>query len=136
MKRRQRTDRLVAEINITPFTDVILVLLIIFMIATPIIFQASIKVDLPQASSAVPLKETKQIYITLTDSGVVYFDKMPITKKELKLKVIAARQANALLSVVLRADKMTKFKDVVSILDILNELGIKNINIAALSEDI
>jgi biopolymer transport protein ExbD len=135
MKRRVRTDKLVAEINITPFTDVILVLLVIFMIATPLIFQASIKVNLPQASSAAATKEIKQIYITLTDTGVIYFDKMPVTKRELKDKITAMHKNNSVLSVVLRADKVTKFKDVVSVLDILNELGIKNVNVAALSEE-
>ena len=135
MKRRPRADKLVAEINITPFTDVILVLLVIFMIATPLIFQASIKVNLPQASSAVPTKEIKQAYITLTDNGVIYFDKMPVTKRELKDKISAMRSKNSTISVVLRADKVTKFKDVVSVLDVLNELGIKNVNVAALSEE-
>jgi len=135
MKRRPRTDKLVSEINITPFTDVILVLLVIFMIATPLIFQASIKVNLPQASSAVAAKEIKQIYITLTDNGVIYFDKMPVTKKDLKDKITVMRNKNRAISVVLRADKLTKFKDVVGVLDILNELGIKNVNVAALNEE-
>ena len=52
MKRRMRKSKLMAEINITPFTDVVLVLLIIFMIATPFIYQSSLKVELPQGSSS------------------------------------------------------------------------------------
>ena len=51
MNRKARKPKIMAEINITPFTDVVLVLLIIFMIATPFIYQSSMNVQLPQAST-------------------------------------------------------------------------------------
>ena len=52
MKRYARREKIMSEINITPFTDVVLVLLIIFMIATPALLQPGIKVDLPRAKAA------------------------------------------------------------------------------------
>jgi len=52
MNRKARKPKIMAEINITPFTDVVLVLLIIFMIATPFIYQSSMNVQLPQASTS------------------------------------------------------------------------------------
>jgi len=56
-----------AEINITPFTDVVLVLLIIFMIATPFIYQSSLKIQLPKASASQ--ENTRDIIVTINARG-------------------------------------------------------------------
>jgi TonB system transport protein ExbD (group 2) len=134
MNRNPRRQRLVADINITPFTDVILVLLVIFMITTPLISQSGIKVNLPQAASSVPLKENKPVYISITNENLTYLNDTLVTRKELKEKMYQMYRNNPSLIVVLRSDKMVQFKTVVSILDALNELGINNLNIAATTE--
>jgi biopolymer transport protein TolR len=72
MKRRMGKPKLMAEINITPFTDVVLVLLIIFMIATPFIYQSGIKVELPQGSTSEEI--SKDIIITINDRGEVFLE--------------------------------------------------------------
>ena len=59
MKRRQRNSKLMSEINIAPFTDVILVLLVVFMVTTPMILRSSIKIALPQVSNNRQTLETK-----------------------------------------------------------------------------
>lgn len=120
-----------AEINITPFTDVILVLLIIFMITTPLILQSNIKVNLPEAASGKPFTNTTQINITVTDDNAIYIDEKIVTRKELISKVKMAYEDNPDLEVILFSDKMVRFKNIVSILDDLNEIGIKGLNIAA-----
>jgi len=136
MNRKQRRQKLVAEINITPFTDVILVLLIIFMITTPLIYQANIKVDLPDAKSAKAPAKIKQIQadITITREGTVYLDDKLVTRKELKGQISALKQNNNDLSVTLRSDKFVRFQEIVSILDLLTELGITKLNIATAGE--
>jgi biopolymer transport protein ExbD len=120
-----------AEINITPFTDVILVLLIIFMITTPLILQSNIKVSLPEAASGKPLTRTKQINITIAEDNSVYVDNKLVTRKELKAQVRMMYKDNPNIEVILFSDKTVRFKNIVSILDDLNEIGIKNLNIAA-----
>ena len=135
MNRRSRKEKLVAEINITPFTDVILVLLIIFMVATPLISQSSIKVDLPEAESASELKDKGPVYISITNENLTYLNDSLVTKKELKEKMIQLHKSNPNLSVVLRSDRQVQFKNIVNVLDILNELGITNLNIAATEQD-
>jgi biopolymer transport protein ExbD len=130
MNRRARS-KVVAEINITPFTDVILVLLIIFMITTPLILQSSIKVSLPEAASGKSITNARQINITVTDDNVVYLDNKLITRKELVAKVRMLHRDNPELEVILFSDRLVRFKNIVSILDDLNEIGIKNLNIAA-----
>jgi TonB system transport protein ExbD (group 2) len=134
MNRGLRKRRLVGDINITPFTDVILVLLVIFMITTPIISQSSIKVKLPQASSTKAIENRNQAYITITSEGLTYLGNELVTIKELKNKIYYLHADNPNLSVVLRADKLARFKDVVNTLDILTELGVKNLDIAASNE--
>lgn len=134
MNRHSTKQRLVAEINITPFTDVILVLLVIFMIATPLIYQSSIKVNLPEAKSGKPLDEAKQLFITVTNEGLVYLDSQLVTKKELKERIGKAHKNNPGLAVILRSDKLVRFKDIVDVLDPLSELGITKLDIAATNE--
>ena len=131
MIKRPERQRVMAEINITPFTDVILVLLIIFMITTPLILQSNIKVSLPEAASGKPLTNTRQINITVSNDNSVYLDGKLITKKELRAQVRMMRRDNPDMEVILFSDKMVRFKNVVSILDDLNDIGIKNLNIAA-----
>ena len=136
MNVNKRKQRLVAEINITPFTDVILVLLVIFMITTPLISQSSIKVKLPQANSGKPIEGAKQLltYITITNEGAVYLDEKTATKQEVKDKIAIMYKNNPDLTVVLRSDRLVRFKDIVEILDILSDLGITRLDIAATKE--
>ena len=131
MNTRPTRQRVMAEINITPFTDVILVLLIIFMITTPLILQSNIKVSLPEAASGKPLTNTMQINITVASDNSVYLDDRLITRKELRAQVRMMHRNNPDMEVILFSDKMVKFKNIVSILDDLNEIGVKNLNIAA-----
>lgn len=130
MIQKFNKQRPIAEINITPFTDVILVLLVIFMIATPIILQRSIEVNLPIAKSSATLRDSSPKYITITGEGLVYMDKELVTEKELreKMKVIHGKDPN--VGVIVMADQSVRFKDVVGVLDILNELGVRRLNIA------
>ena len=134
MRRRPRTGRLIAEINITPFTDVILVLLIIFMVATPLLLQSNIEVKLPQAKSGQPVANIKQAMITITDDGLVYLDKTLVTKKELKQGIAAFQKQNPQARVFFRIDKLVRFQDIVEVMDVLNELGVSNLSIAVTSK--
>ncbi len=131
MNPRLRKQKTIAEINITPFTDVILVLLIIFMVTTPLIIQTSIKVNLPSARSAKAVDTSNQMNITVSSKSVIYLDGNLITKEDLKERVASLYKNNPSIKIVLFSDKLARFKDIVSVLDIMNELGIKSLNIAA-----
>jgi biopolymer transport protein ExbD len=134
MRSAGRKQKLIAEINITPFTDVILVLLIIFMITTPLILQSNLRVNLPSSSTGQPLEQNRQISVMMTNEGLIYLDNKPASKKTLKAEVAKLHQANPELEVILFSDRMVRFKDLVALLDIFNELGIKNLNIATKTE--
>lgn len=130
MIRHKQHQRLIAEINITPFTDVILVLLIIFMITTPLIYQSSIKVTLPTASTKDTKQENKSFNITINREGMVYLDKNLVTHEELKEKIKSLHSKNQNMSVVLFSDQLVRYKEVVSVMDLLSELGIHNLSLA------
>jgi biopolymer transport protein ExbD len=70
----------------------------------------------------------------ITSEGIIYLDNKIVSKKALKTEITRLHQDNRDLEVVLLSDKMVRFKDIVSLLDILNELGIKNMNIATKTE--
>jgi biopolymer transport protein ExbD len=133
--KRHETQTLMAEINITPFTDVILVLLIIFMIATPLMSQSNIEIKLPEASSAEVMADTsKPVYITITSEGVVYFEKEVLTSQELKQKINDLLSKDEDQKVIVAADKICRFQDIVSVIDVLKGTGVKSLNIATRTE--
>ena len=131
MKRRYKSQAIMADINITPFTDVILVLLIIFMVATPLMFQSSIEVKLPASNSKSIIEDQKPVYITVTAEGIIYLENKVLTNKELKIKIDSLMKKDRDLKVILAADEACRFQDVVRVIDTLKELGVKGLNIAA-----
>lgn len=113
-----------AEINITPFTDVILVLLIIFMIATPFIYQSSTKVQLPQASASE--ETSKDLVVTINAQGEIFVDEAKTDLDSLKYKLMARVRGKPNLSVIINGDKNVKYDSVIKVVDILNQSGIKH----------
>ncbi len=113
-----------AEINITPFTDVVLVLLIIFMIATPFIYQSSMKVQLPQASKSE--ETSRDIIITINAHGDVFLDDAKVDLDTLKYKLLAATRSKPDTSVIINGDKNVKYDSVIQVMDVLNRSGVKN----------
>lgn len=136
--KRFRRHPILAEINITPFTDVILVLLVIFMVTTPLMSQSTIKVKLPESKSAQPLEVGKKerSFVSITSEGVLYLDSKVVTRKELKEKLAAIREKTPDLGIVFRIDKSVRFKDVVEILDTFNELTITKLDIETLNRNL
>jgi len=124
MKKRMKKPKLMAEINITPFTDVVLVLLIIFMIATPFIYQSSMKVQLPKVSKS---EETQRdIIITINAHGEVYLEDVKLDLDALKYKLRAMVRSKPDASVIINGDKNVKYDAVMQVMDVLTRLGVKN----------
>lgn len=85
-KRRPDSHRIIADINITPFIDVVLVLLIIFMITTSLLMQAGLKVDMPALTKKTVLQEEDETFITIAvmADDSVYLDNQKISLAEIK----------------------------------------------------
>jgi biopolymer transport protein TolR len=124
MKKRARRSKLMVEINITPFTDVVLVLLIIFMIATPFIYQSSMKVQLPQASKSE--ETSRDVIININAQGQVFMEDTKVDLESLKYKLTAMVRSKPDTSVIINGDKNVKYDSVVQVMDVLTRSGVKN----------
>ncbi len=124
MKRKVRKSKLMAEINITPFTDVVLVLLIIFMIATPFIYQSSINVQLPQSSKSE--ETSRDIIITINAQGEIFLEDAKLDLDKLKYKLTAKVRSKPNASVIINGDKNVRYDSVMQVMDVLTRSGVKN----------
>jgi len=113
---------LMAEINITPFTDVVLVLLVIFMITTPIILQSGIKVNLPKASAAES-ESSKNLIVTIDPSGNIYIEKRKVQIDDLKEELTAVLASRPDAAVIIKGDKEVKYDTVIQVLDAAKQSG-------------
>ena len=113
-----------AEINITPFTDVVLVLLIIFMIATPFIYQSSLKVQLPQASKSE--EASRDLIITINAQGDVFLEDKKLDLVTLKYRLTAMVKGKPDTTVIINGDKNAKYDSVMQVMDVLTRSGVKN----------
>ena len=134
MLRKPQRHRMVTDINITPFTDVILVLLIIFMLTTPIIYQLNVKVNLPNTKNSEPTSHVEPVTINIVVSanGQVYFNNNPVSTVQLEQKIKETRKYAKDIQVFLYSDKSVQFEYVISVLDILMKWNITDLHIASL----
>ncbi|MCD6453947.1 MAG: protein TolR [Candidatus Aminicenantes bacterium] len=124
-KRIYSPPRAMAEINVTPLVDVMLVLLIIFMITAPM-FKAGIDVDLPQAETAQAPAEHRLI-ITIDKKGYIYFGKKIIHQALLEEQLKAYFHGASKKVVFLQADKSVPYGKVIKVLDIIKKSGIETV---------
>ena len=114
------------EINVVPFIDIVLVLLVIVLATASFINQKSIKVDLPTASSK-KVTEKKAMVISIDKSGKYYYNKIPLSIKNLEVELKRLDPKKDIIS--LQTDQKTEFQKFVSIIDILKARGFKNISV-------
>lgn len=115
-KHRRRFD----QINVIPFIDIMLVLLVMVLTTATFIKQGVIPVDLPHAKASKQEDVKKEISIYVNARSEIFFEKEKVDLKTLQEKLSAIDKAQ---TVVLRSDKDSKFQDFVSVMDILKKLG-------------
>lgn len=127
-RRRGRVQPM-SEINVTPFVDVMLVLLIIFMVAAPLL-TVGVPVELPKsAASALPSEPEEPLTVTVTAEGAVQIQTTDTARDQLvpKLRAIAAERASD--RVYLRADGKVPYAQVMEVMGALNAGGFSNIGL-------
>ncbi len=128
-RRRRGKYRSMSEINVTPFVDVMLVLLIIFMVAAPLL-TVGVPVQLPEtAAEALPVEQEEPLTVTLTADGTILLQRTETAASELlpKLRDIAAERTSD--KVFLRADGAIPYERVVQVMGALNAGGFRNIGL-------
>jgi len=123
MAKVKRGKQVFAEINITPLTDVCLVLLIIFMVTATFMTQGSgLNVDLPRASSAKALP-AHRLEVTVVRDGRMYLDGNEVPARNLAPTLAVALQQTSLKSVIIKADADVPYRHVAAAMDAASMIG-------------
>ena len=120
--RRERFDKM----NVVPFIDIVLVLLVIVLATASFVQNKSIKIDLPAASSK-KAEEKKSIVISINKEGKYFYDKTPMEFAALEAKLNTLDPQKDIVS--LHTDKLTPFNYFVKVIDIMKAKGFENISI-------
>jgi len=133
IKRKREKNKITAEINITPFTDVILVLLIIFMITTPILVTPGIQVNLPKTQTT-DKNDAENIEVMISADGYVYMEGRQIHQDNLNdaLKTIIGRFPDK--PIVIKADKNVRYEAVMKFMDAAKLAGARRFALAVDNE--
>jgi biopolymer transport protein ExbD len=122
------------EINVTPFIDVILVLLIIFMIAAPLA-TVDVTVDLPSASAMPQPRPPKPIYLTVKSDLSLTLGDDAITRERLPVALDAASLGNRDERIFLRADRLVRYGEIMAVMNALRAAGYLKVALVGLQED-
>lgn len=125
MASKQYDDTEIADINMTPFVDIVLVILIIFMVTATFVTQGKIPLNLPQASSQdVRRDDVKPTVISLTAEGQFYYDDENATLEQIDAKLASIAVSSP--KIVIRSDAKTPFEFVVKLMDICKKYNINS----------
>lgn len=122
-------DDVLAEINVVPLVDVILVVLIIFMVTAPMIMKPSINVNLPKAASGEATTPSK-LNITISSDGKLNLDGKTVEDADVQNAALEEVKKNPEIQAIIAADKDVPHGRVVSVLDIVKAAGVKKFAIS------
>ena len=128
-RRRGGGSQPMSEINVTPFVDVMLVLLIIFMVAAPLL-TAGVPIELPEtAAGPLPDEQEEPLAVTIAADGTVLIQSTEVAREELvtRLQAIAAERTTD--KVFLRADGIVPYAKVMEVMGALNAGGFRNLGL-------
>lgn len=132
-RSRRRQGRVMSEINVTPFVDVMLVLLIVFMVTAPLL-TVGVPIDLPE-TSAKPLEgDTEPITISVKTDGTVFLQETEIPVEEVVDKLVAIAQNGYDERVFVRGDRDADYGIVMRVMARINAAGFKRIGLVTLDE--
>ena len=140
MARHRVRKRPMAEINVVPYIDVMLVMLVIFMVTAPLLTQG-VKVDLPEASAEpMPPDEQEPLVVSVDAAGKLYLNiaddpKQPITGEDLKQRVAAVLRRSQNRSVLVRGDHAADYGSVVAAMVLLQQAGVPNVGLVTESPE-
>lgn len=120
-----RHRRFMAEINVIPLVDVVLVLLVIFMITAPMLYRG-IDIKLPNSATNT-IKPEMRMVLTIEKDQKLYLDKDPVSVAQLERRLKAAKESNADVSIFLRADREVPYGVVVQVMDGIKKAGIEKL---------
>ena len=126
---RKRHKKLMSEINVVPYIDVMLVLLVIFMITAPLLTQG-VKVELPRAAAKpVESQDRETLVVTVDRAGNYFLDDRRIAPEELRKKVAAILRLRPQTPVLIRGDRQAIYDEVVKAMTLLQSAGAPSVGL-------
>ena len=128
-RRRVQGSGLNADINVTPLVDVMLVLLIVFMVAAPLL-AVGVPIDLPKTDAKALPSQNEPLTITVDAEGLVYLQEEVVPMEELVAKLVAVADAGYDERIVLRGDENSDYGSVMQVMARINAAGFSNLNLS------
>jgi biopolymer transport protein TolR len=132
-RRRGRHHGLMSEINVTPFVDVMLVLLIIFMVAAPLL-TVGVPIDLPETQAKALNTETQPITISVNQDGQIHLQETEVAIEEVVPKLQAIAGTGYEERIFIRGDRTADYGTVMKVMAQISAAGFKNIGLVSLPE--
>ncbi len=126
MKKTFRNKRTISEINVTPFVDVMLVLLIIFMVTAPLL-TSGIKINLPESSSVLKNEKKDPVTVSINSKGEIFIQKKKFSKDQLINKLSLLKKNNQNLKIYIKGDKKLDYGKVMDLMNLINQSGFKKV---------
>ena len=133
-KRRLQTRGLMGEINMVPFIDITLILLIIFMVMTPFIVQSQLNVDLPSAKAVNTVSEDNLIKVEILKEGEILVQSRNTNLNKLEEELILHLGKAQEKTILVQADKTVPIEKVVQVFDIAKKLGAARLGIGVINK--
>jgi biopolymer transport protein TolR len=121
------------EINVTPFVDVMLVLLVIFMVTAPMMVQGQ-NVELPRAEGMALKMDENQMILSVTHEGLYYINETPIAEEQLESKLVAIAANNPNQQVFVKADGKVPYERVAQLIGAAKKAGIPRVGLVTQPE--
>ncbi len=132
-RRRGRRPALMSEINVTPFVDVMLVLLIIFMVSAPLL-TVGVPIDLPDTQAKAMNADTQPITVSVNSEGKIFLQETEIPIEEVVPKLQAIAKTGYEERIFVRGDKAADYGTVMKVMARISAAGFKNIGLVTLQE--
>ena len=126
MKKNYHSRKSISEINVTPFVDVMLVLLIIFMVTAPLL-TAGIKINLPESASVLKNEKNDPVTVSMNSKGEIYIQKKKILPDDLIKRLIALKGQNKDLKIYIKGDKNLNYGKIMDLMSFINKSGFKKV---------
>ncbi|WP_157016516.1 protein TolR [Mesorhizobium xinjiangense] len=133
-RRRGRHHGLMAEINVTPFVDVMLVLLIIFMVAAPLL-TVGVPIDLPETQAKALNSDTQPITVSVNPQGQIFLQETEIPIDEVVAKLKAIARAGYEERIYVRGDRSADYGTVMRVMARISAAGFHNLGLVTLQEE-
>lgn len=131
--RTRRRNSLISDINVTPFVDVMLVLLIIFMVAAPLM-TVGVPVDLPETQASEMNAQTEPITVSINNEGKVFIQETEVALEDIVPRLEAIAKTGYEERIFVRGDQASDYGTVLRVMGRLNAAGFKNIGLVSLQE--